>query len=908
MNNITNNKFLYNSKNKKIILFLFLLVAYTSQAQNIYLSNLRAEKDFPLYTTYAAPMQRSNFVLDEGYEFRFYVDSLGADFTTDTGGDICIGFRLNKKWVYRTKDMYKKPVITISYPDIVKYEYFPFKDIKVEVFFAVHSSTAALVDIKVYNNTDNQVKLTVVPFIRNSYRAFTNVVTAGNQIFFNHEEYPDAWTVGHKLPYTDSIKNIFLISEKPEFSGGFTSENYEAPIIPFDVDLNGKGGMQVNGRAYLPGKVRITDAKSVRIQLFLGDDFSRMITEKSPVLGSLQPVIDNGGYFKLEASLFNSSERKYQITAQHNENMSGTTKGSFIDKDIIRSDVNLEPNSLPASINEPKIKGSNNNITLSWQPLKQGLKYSIYRRSYPDALYMRIANQINSNKYIDNNIEGGNIYGYVIITHENDQMSIHSPEVNNIPKTSFADFKIKNSNPSSPAKYSKILAFSKLLKLKPNSTYEFRIIRAVTSIKDSSNKLTSEAESLLSVKLDRYIKDNETLFSNTPKVNFDNPDKLALYWSANNMMRQVFYPPEGKSNFNYYVFSREPTWGWGHGGQVFHESIAMLAYAYIDPLSAMNSQRVYLERQYPNGYINYRTGSYLDEIIEHNGQVTSSAPWYSWLNWEVYKITKDEGFLRDMYGSSKKFFEFYVNNRDSDKDGLCEWGGEAILESVRDALVAVWDEVGYPSNFESLDLNCMLVMEAKSLEAMANKLQLKEEAAYWKNDHERRAALINTTFWDDVNGFYYNVDKNTHQFTFKKENDLKRDEIIGFLPLWAGIADTAKAEKLIKKLTDPDQFWRPFGVPSLSAKDSYYNPKGYWNGPVWVEWNYLIMRGLIDYGYSVEAKELVDRVAKGMTTTLRQNHNLWEFYSPDEAWGGYHKTYIWAGIINRMMMDTDKSF
>ncbi|MBA3971254.1 MAG: hypothetical protein H0X46_03780, partial [Bacteroidetes bacterium] len=103
-------------------------------------------------------------------------------------------------------------------------------------------------------------------------------------------------------------------------------------------------------------------------------------------------------------------------------------------------------------------------------------------------------------------------------------------------------------------------------------------------------------------------------------------------------------------------------------------------------------------------------------------------------------------------------------------------------------------------------------------------------------------------------------------------------------------------------------FWRPFGVPSLSAKDSYYNPKGYWNGPVWVEWNYLIMRGLIDYGYLVEAKELVDRVAKGMTTILKQNHNLWEFYSPDEAWGGYHRTYIWAGIINRMMMDTDKSF
>ena len=42
-------------------------------------------------------------------------------------------------------------------------------------------------------------------------------------------------------------------------------------------------------------------------------------------------------------------------------------------------------------------------------------------------------------------------------------------------------------------------------------------------------------------------------------------------------------PPEGRTRFNYYVFSREPTWSWGHDGQVFHESLSMLAYAHLDP-------------------------------------------------------------------------------------------------------------------------------------------------------------------------------------------------------------------------------------------------------------------------------------------------------------------------------------
>jgi len=892
----------------KILKYICLLVAmlpFFSRAQ--YLSNLRADKNTPIYGTYAAPMQRSNFVLDEAYEFRFYSDSLGADFITDTGGDIGLGFKMNNKWVYKVGDMYKAPVITSSYPDVIKYEFFPFKGIRVEAFFAVHSSTAALLNVKVYNQTERKSSITVIPFMRNSYRAFTGVKVRGDQITFNHQEYPDGWTVEHKLPYTDSIQNVFLLSERADFSGAFSTEGDETPKVPFSFSMDKKTLLQVNGRTYLPGKVRIPDAaNSVRLQLFVNGDYSRMITENSPSWGAAQSVIDNGGYFRLEAAQLDASAKHYQLDAQYGSNMSGTASGSF-DKNVERRmDIDLDRAKLPQAVLAPQIKVLSGYNELRWKPIKAGLRYSVYRRTYPEAIYRRVGERLSAISYTDRNVKKDMVYGYLIVAEDNGKRSIHSPEVNNLPKTVFADFVRQGIKPLSSAKYSKVIAFSKLLKIEQGQSRELRIVRAVCAQKAPSQKMINEAKALMSKDLSGYIKDNEQLFSKTPVPQFSNPDQTALYWSANNMMRQVFYPAEGKSKYNYYVFSREPTWGWGHGGQVFHESIAMLSYAYVDPVSAMNSQRVYLQRQYPNGYINYRTGAYLDEIIEYNGQLTSSAPWYSWLNWEVYQITKDEDFLKEMYGSSKKFYEFYVSNRDSDHDGLCEWGGEAILESVRDALVAVWDQVGYPANFESLDLNCMLVMEAKSLENMAKKLGLNQEAKHWKADYEKRTELINKTFWDEENGFYYNVDKTTHRFTYKKEDDLKRDEIIGFLPLWAGVADKERARRLVKKLTDPQQFWRPYGVPSLSAKDPYYNAKGYWNGPVWVEWDYLIMRGLMDYGYQKEAKELVNRVAKGMTEVLKKDHNLWEFYSPDEAWGGYHRTYIWAGIINRMMLDTNE--
>ena len=365
-------------------------------------------------------------------------------------------------------------------------------------------------------------------------------------------------------------------------------------------------------------------------------------------------------------------------------------------------------------------------------------------------------------------------------------------------------------------------------------------------------------------------------------------------------------PPEGACSYNYYVFSREPKWGWGYGGQVFHESLVMLAYAHMDPESAMDSQRVYMERQRPNGYINYRTGPYLNEQIEHNGDFTSSAPWYNYQNYEIFKITGDRKFLEQAYQSGKKFYNYYSSRRDSNNNGLSEWGAHAVLESVRDGRVAVWDRIGWPSNFEGPDINAMMVMEAKSLSNMAHELKFTDEEYQWKSIAERRSRLINHHLWDKKTGFYYNIDKNDQDFSFNNNNDLKIKEIIGFLPLWAGIATKKQAHHLMKVMTDPHEFWRPFGVPTLTAKDEYYNPIGYWNGPIWIQWQYLLFRGLLDYGYVDEAVELAERVMDNVIHQLKVDHNFWEFCSADVYQAGWHKSYIWTGIVARMFIDLDQ--
>ncbi len=897
-----------------LLIFVIFLSGCTAPEQDGFLlSNLHAGAGTPLYTTYAAAMERSEFVLDEAYEFHFYNSQEGIDFTTDTGGDICIGFIIDGRWYYKLEDMYKAPAITVSYPDMVGYHYFPVEGLRADITFLVKSSHTAVMDISLKNTLSEPLNFDVVLLIRNDYRAFDDVEKLNDSVFyFTHQEYPDSWTTGHNVPYADSIKNILMLSGRAGEMAAFNSISGESPVIPFYVFPEKEREFQVTGRSkFETGERNLTPTPQTRLQVFKGQDYTRLITENSPVWKDMQASINRDGYFRVELGNLGSVENgnRYHFKMYYEpENLLGETEiviTNIPDSKSMRKDVELKRHpALPVPSNV-KIARTGSNVLLTWDATSVSQVFGVYRRAYPGEATYTLRGRVSETSFTDAGLEENDMYGYVVcaIDNKSGTTGMHAGEVTTLEISEFDSYLAESDSFAGIKDFSKIVTMKKHVRMEPGKSENLRLVRTVGRKTAAESELINEAKTAMNENLNSYLEQNEQLFSQATVPAFENPDLEYLYLSSFNMMRQVFYPPEAKSAYNYYVFSREPTWGWGHGGQVFHESLTMTAYALLDPESAMNSQRVFSERQYENGYINYRTGAYLDEIIEFNGELTSSAPWYNFQNLELYQITGDRKFLEEMYDSGSKFYEFYVSNRDKDGDGLCEWGGHAVLESVRDALVAVWDEVGWPANFEALDLNCMLVMEAKALEAMAIELGRKEEAGNWRSDWEQRTRLINETFWDAETGFYYHVDKQDHDFSFKTTNDLKRQEIIGFLPLWAGVADAKQAEILIKKLTDPDKFWRRFGIPSLAADDPYYNDKGYWNGPVWVEWNYLIVQGLLQYGYKEEAKELTDRVAAGMIVQLKKNHNLWEFYSPDDKWAGYHKTYIWAGIINRMLWE-----
>ena len=109
----------------------------------------------------------------------------------------------------------------------------------------------------------------------------------------------------------------------------------------------------------------------------------------------------------------------------------------------------------------------------------------------------------------------------------------------------------------------------------------------------------------------------------------------------------------------------------------------------------------------------------------------------------------------------------------------------------------------------------------------------------------------------------------------------------GFMTLWAGIATPEQAKRMVSEnLLDNRTFCAPYGVRTLSKLEKMYNLRAThnpsnWQGPVWGISNYMVFRGLADYGFSKEARQMAEKTIMLFGEDLRQNGTLHEYYDPD---------------------------
>ncbi len=81
--------------------------------------------------------------------------------------------------------------------------------------------------------------------------------------------------------------------------------------------------------------------------------------------------------------------------------------------------------------------------------------------------------------------------------------------------------------------------------------------------------------------------------------------------------------------------------------------------------------------------------------------------------------------------------------------------------------------------------------------------------------------------------------------------------------LFTGIVDEEKIFPLIKRLTD-DDLWTPYGIRTLSDKDSSFKADLRVSGPVWPHDNWIIIQGLRRVGYFAYADQIKASLIKAL--------------------------------------------
>jgi glycogen debranching enzyme len=84
------------------------------------------------------------------------------------------------------------------------------------------------------------------------------------------------------------------------------------------------------------------------------------------------------------------------------------------------------------------------------------------------------------------------------------------------------------------------------------------------------------------------------------------------------------------------------------------------------------------------------------------------------------------------------------------------------------------------------------------------------------------------------------------------------------------------ARRLVAHLTDENEFWSRYPLPTVALNDPKFDPVTMWRGPTWVNVNYLLIEGLQRTGYTDLARELRRRTLD----LICLHDDIYEYYQP----------------------------
>ncbi|MDQ4143980.1 MAG: alpha,alpha-trehalase, partial [Actinomycetota bacterium] len=210
-------------------------------------------------------------------------------------------------------------------------------------------------------------------------------------------------------------------------------------------------------------------------------------------------------------------------------------------------------------------------------------------------------------------------------------------------------------------------------------------------------------------------------------------------------------------------------------------------------------------------------------------------------------------------------------------------------------LVGLFDERDYneariredcPFLVQDALFNVLLCQADRDLAEIARILN--KDPSPFEDRAEKTARAMNQKLWNEEHATYLDFD-------LVDNRPLQVFTTAGFLPLFAGVSDEDQARRMVEALESPCYGLGDESVRAVPSYDRYgygFSTDRYWRGPVWINLDWLLMRGLERYGFDEQADHLRQTI-----TDLIENEGFHEYYDPITSKGHGSGFFSWTAAL-----------
>jgi alpha,alpha-trehalase len=177
-------------------------------------------------------------------------------------------------------------------------------------------------------------------------------------------------------------------------------------------------------------------------------------------------------------------------------------------------------------------------------------------------------------------------------------------------------------------------------------------------------------------------------------------------------------------------------------------------------------------------------------------------------------------------------------------------------------------------NYLPVDLNALLYKYEMDFARTARLFDDRREAAKWEQAAHARKEAMDELMWDRMRGLYYD-------YNYVKEKRGNVSSLAAYFPMWAGMVTEKQAAQLVKALR---RFENKGGLATTDALPlGQYVPGSMpvqWAFPNgWAPLQFIVVEGLLRYGYHEDAKRIAMKWLKGNLDWFNEHHVFLEKYN-----------------------------